>query len=195
MSSAGQGHETRRLEPSALVVEAALRLFVRAEKDPRARRLLIAATLLLFGALVRERRGGGERLYRATRSLFQRFGERRAASLAGALGIDRRDMGDIGRMQDFEDRAFGVQGHWTRRDPSCAVKHETSCPFAEIARDMPEICTDLVHTLEVATFRRVNPTYQLVPLTRLLAKGDSCCEFTHTIDSGVAIHDLSAQDG
>jgi hypothetical protein len=75
-----------------------------------------------------------------------------------------------------------VTGHWTERTRNRAVKCETGCPFAQSASLAPEICTDVIHALEEATFRELHPGYRLLPLERLLSKGDPACEFVHVID-------------
>jgi predicted ArsR family transcriptional regulator len=98
------------------------------------------------------------------------------------LALDTNDMADMGRLQDWEDRVFGVTGHWTDRGKKRATKCETDCPFAHVATEAPEICTDIVHALETATFQELNPRYRLVPLERLLSKGYSHCEFRHEIE-------------
>lgn len=167
---------------TGLPLRGAYRLFVRAERDRTARRLLIGMVQGWFRILVAERERGGGRLFALSARWLRRFGEHRAPRLRAALEIDPTDMGDMGRMQDFEDRAFAVEGHWAARERSSATRCETVCPFAEIASKMPEICTELVHGLETATFRALNPSYRLVPLSRLLSKGDVLCEFSHRID-------------
>ena len=75
-----------------------------------------------------------------------------------------------------------MTGHWTERAEKTATKHETQCPFADAARGAPEICEQVIHALETATFRELNASYRLVPLQRLLSKGDASCEFRHEID-------------
>ncbi len=159
----------------------AYRLFVRAERDPLARGLVVRLVQRWFAVLVAERARGGRKLFELSRRWLTRFGAYRGPRLAHALGVDPSHMGDMARIQDFEDRAFSVEGHWTARDRASATKCETACPFAEIAAAMPELCTDLVHGLETATFRAINPTYRLVPLERLLSKRDGHCEFSHRI--------------
>jgi predicted ArsR family transcriptional regulator len=154
----------------------------RAERDPRARRVLVSLVNGMFRAIAAERRRGGRRLLDLARDASVRWGEWRAHRLRERLGIDVDDMSDMGRLQDWEDRAFGVTGHWTVRGKTRAVKCETACPFAEVASRAPEICTEVVHALEEATFRTLHPGYRLLPLERLLSKGDSACEFVHVLD-------------
>jgi hypothetical protein len=74
-----------------------------------------------------------------------------------------------------------VTGHWTARSRTRAVKCETGCPFAKTASAAPEICTEVVHALEQATFAELHPGYRLLPLERLLSRGESACEFVHVI--------------
>ena len=153
----------------------------RAEHDPLARRLLVAATNVVFRAIALERARGGRRLLGLARSSAKRWGRWRATRMRERLDLDVEDMADLGRLQDWEDRVFGVSGHWTEREKDRATKCETACPFAAVASRAPEICTDVVHALEVATFQELNPAYELVPLGRLLSKGDPACDFVHVL--------------
>jgi hypothetical protein len=158
----------------------------RAETDATARRVLVALVNGMFWAVAAERRRGGRRLLDLARASSVRWGRWRAQRLRERLDLDVNDMSDMGRLQDWEDRAFGVTGHWTERGKTRAVKCETACPFARMASRAPEICTDVVHALEVATFRELHPGYRLLPLERLLSKGASACEFVHVLDDGAA---------
>ena len=158
----------------------------RAENDPPTRAALIATVDVLLRAVAFERRRGGHRLLDLARAGVIRWGKWRAHRLRERLGVDAADMSDMARIQDWEDRVFGVTGHWKERGPGRAVKCETGCPFARTASLAPEICTDVVHALEQATFRELNPSYRLLPLRRLLSRGDSACEFVHEIDVSAA---------
>jgi len=158
-------------------------LVERAESDARARRVLVALVNVFFRAIAVERRRGGRRLLDYARAASVRWGRWRAPRLRQRLGLDLRSMADLGRLQDWEDRVFGVTGHWTERGPRRAVKCETACPFARTASAAPEICAEVVHALEEATFRELNPGYRLLPLERLLSKGHSVCEFVHVLPS------------
>ena len=158
----------------------------RAETDRRARGVLVAVVDRLFRAIALERRLGGHRLLDLARASVQRWGKWRARRLRERLKVDVNDMSDMARVQDWEDRVFGVSGHWTARTRDRAVKCETACPFARTASRAPEICTDVVHALEAATFRELNPRYRLLPLERLLSKGDAACEFVHVLDVNAA---------
>jgi predicted ArsR family transcriptional regulator len=168
-------------EPS-LVERGFYALFFRAERDPRARAALIALVNVAFRAIALERRRGGRRLFDYAAKAAARFGRWRAPRVRDALGIDVASMDDLARVQDWEDRACGVTGHWTERSAHAATKCETACPFAKAASEAPEICEQVIHALETATFRELNPSYRLVPLERLLSKGDTRCEFRHVID-------------
>ncbi len=170
------GSERRTLAERALYA-----LAERAETDARARRLLVGLVDGFFRAIVIERRMGGRRLLAVARAGAVRWGRWRAHRLRDRLGLDATDAADLGRLQDWEDRVFGVTGTWTERGARRAVKCETACPFARTAAGAPEICTDVVHALEQATFRELNPRYRLVPLARLLSKGDPVCEFVHEL--------------
>jgi hypothetical protein len=161
-------------------------LLERAEDDARARRALIAVINGVFRLIAIERRLGGRRLLDHAREGAVRWGKRRARVLRDRLGLDVRDMGDMGRLQDWEDRVLGVTGHWTERSPTRAVKCETACPYARAAAAAPEICTYVVHALEEATFRELHPGYRLLPLERLLSKGHPSCEFVHVLDGGTS---------
>jgi predicted ArsR family transcriptional regulator len=160
----------------------------RAEGDARARRVLVALVNSMFRAIAAERRRGGRRLLDLARTSSVRWGKWRAHRLRERLHADVNDMSDMGRIQDWEDRAFGVTGHWTARGKSRAVKCETACPFAQVASQAPEICTEVVHALEEATFRELNPAYRLLPLERLLSKGAPACEFVHVLDDAPTKH-------
>lgn len=167
---------------SPILVERAIyALAFRAETDPRARKVLGLVLKAILRAVAFERRRDGHRLLNLARTASMRFGQWRAPVLRDKLGLDTNDMGDMGRLQDWEDRVFGVTGHWSEKARTTATKCETACPFAEIATTAPEICTDVIHALETATFRTLNPSYRLVPLDRLLSKGASHCEFRHEI--------------
>jgi hypothetical protein len=158
----------------------------RAEDSPAARAVLVPLVDRLFRAVAMERRRGGHRLLDLARAASIRWGKWRAHRLRERLGVDATDMSDLGRIQDWEDRVFGVTGHWTLRTRTRAIKCETGCPFARSASLAPQICTDVIHALEEATFRELNPGYRLLPLTRLLSKGDTGCEFVHVIDVSAA---------
>jgi predicted ArsR family transcriptional regulator len=154
----------------------------RAEHDARARAVLNAMVNVAFKAIAVERGRGGRRLLDLARTTSIRWGRWRAQRMRARLGVDVNDMSDMGRVQDWEDRVFGVTGHWTERGRTRAVKCETACPFARAASSAPEICTDVVHALETSTFQQLNPRYRLLPLERLLSKGSTACEFVHVLE-------------
>jgi hypothetical protein len=160
----------------------------RAEGDAVARRVLVTLVNGMFQAIAAERRWGGRRLLDLAHVTSVRWGRWRAHRLRERLDVDVDDMSDMGRIQDWEDRAFGVTGHWAERGKTRAVKCETACPFARVASQAPEICTEVVHALEEATFRVLNPRYRLLPLERLLSKGASACEFVHVLDDAPVEH-------
>jgi predicted ArsR family transcriptional regulator len=164
------------------VEEILFRLAERAEHEPRLRARIVRGVRIAMRLAIAERRAtGGERVLSQMTAMAQRWARWRAPRLAHALSIDVDDAGDLGRIQDWEDRVLEVQGHWVRRDRDVAIKHETVCPFADLATQEPRFCTELVHTLESETFRALNPTYRLVPLGRLLSKGDPECVFRHEV--------------
>ena len=142
-------------------------LAFRAERDPIARAALVKAVQGFFYAVAAERKRGGTRLLDLARTLAVRYGRWRMDSLAA--------------IQDWEDRVFGVTGHWEVREATRAVKCETACPFAKAAEGAPELCSDVIHALETETFRALNADYTLVPLERLLSKGHADCRFEHRL--------------
>lgn len=161
-------------------------LAFRAHDDARARALLQALVQVALAAIAVERRLGGRGgrgglLLDVARAAAMRFGRYRAGILKDELGLDVDDVADMGRLQDWEDRVFGVTGHWTERTKTRATKCETACPYAAVAKHAPEICTDVIHALETATFQELNPRYRLMPLERLLSKGATACEFRHEL--------------
>ena len=97
------------------------------------------------------------------------------------LKLDVERMDSLRVIQDWEDRVFGVTGHWTRADAVSATRCETDCPFAKVAEGAPELCSDVIHALETETFRTLNARYELLPLERLLSKGHSECTFEHRL--------------
>ena len=171
------------IEPS-LVERALYALAFRAETDARARAVLIALVNGFFRAVVAEKKLGGHRLLDLARLGAKRFGRWRAPVLEAQLGLDTESLADMGRLQDWEDRVFGVTGHWTVQEKGRATKCETACPFAAVAAGEPRICSDVIHALETETFQALNPRYRLVPLDRLLSKGHTHCEFRHELDDG-----------
>jgi predicted ArsR family transcriptional regulator len=90
-------------------------------------------------------------------------------------------MDSLAAIQDWEDRVFGVTGHWTAVDATSASRCETACPFAKAASGAPELCSDVIHRLETETFRTLNPRYELLPLESLLSKGQASCRFEHRL--------------
>jgi hypothetical protein len=172
----------KRDAPPTLVERAFYALAFRAENDPIARAVLIRVVNLFFQAVVAERKRGGHRLLDLARAASVRFGRWRAPVLRDRLRLDTESLADMGRLQDWEDRVFGVTGHWTRKDKARATKCETQCPFAEAAKGEPRLCSDVIHALETATFKELNPRYRLLPLESLLSKGHTHCEFRHELE-------------
>lgn len=153
-----------------------------AEPDPRRRRIVQCVVRAAMRASTAETRWlGTRRLYGELRAVAVAWGRFRGERLARALDVDREDVRDLGRIQDWEDRLLGVTGHWTVESARCATKHETACPYADLAAKDPRICTDLVHALESETFAPLAPGYRLVPIGRLLSRGDGACEFRHEL--------------
>ena len=164
------------------VEEILFRLAERAEHAPVLRaRIVRGVRLAMRVAIAEQKTLGRDRVLRELITTANRWARWRAPRLAHALSIDVQHMGDLGRIQDWEDRVTCVTGHWVVREREVAEKHETACPFADLARHEPRICTELVHSLETETFRALNPSYRLVPLTRLLSKGDRACVFRHEL--------------
>jgi hypothetical protein len=136
-------------------------------------------------AIAESRMLGRDRLLGELTALSVRWGRFRGPRLARMLDVDATDPRSLGRIQDWEDELLGVSGHWTIEgeiDGRCvATKHETACPFADLAAKDTRICAELVHALESATFQSIVPEHRLVPLGRLLSKGDASCTFRHEI--------------
>lgn len=169
--------------------ELLFRFAERAEPDERLRARIRAGVRLAMRASTSETRLlGTSLLYRRMRELAVRWARFRAERLARALEVDREDARDLGRIQDWEDRLLGVTGHWTIESQRCATKHETACPFADLAARDTRICTDLVHALESETFSTLVPGYRLVPVGRLLSRGDGACEFRHELPDRAREH-------
>ena len=147
-------------------------------------RAAVQKMVLLFGQMVIDARAAGrEDIWHWAAELMEDFGRQRTARWQAELGVDCTDMAQMVQIQDIEDYVFGVTGHWVERDAGCAIKHETECPFAELAEQDPRLCSDLVHRFEVASYRHLNDTYILERLDDgpLLSRGDDHCRFVHRI--------------
>jgi hypothetical protein len=164
------------------------------------RRVQRGMRVALRVAIAESRVLGRDRVLDALTALSARWGHFRGPRLAKMLDVDPTDPRSLGRIQDWEDELLGVTGHWTIEgtvDGRCvATKHETACPFADLAAKDTRICTQLVHGLETATFQAVVPEHRLLPLDRLLSKGASSCTFRHeipatTIEGRPKEHDAS----
>ena len=166
--------------PSA-VERAFYELAFRAEHDARARAVVVATVQIFFRAVVWEKRAGGVRLLKLAKVLAKRYGKWRAPRLAERLKLDAMCMDSLAAIQDWEDRAFGVTGHWTATSKTSATRCETACPYAQAASGAPELCTEVIHALETETFRALNPRYELLPLRKLLSKGHDSCVFEHRL--------------
>jgi hypothetical protein len=162
--------------------ERLFQMAARAETDPRVRARLIALIRGAMRASIAEGRVmGSDRLFRAMKGLALRWARWRAPRLQAQLGLDPARMDSLAALQDWEDRVLGVEGHWPERGPRVAIKHETACPFVDLAARDVRFCTDLVHALETESFRALAPRYRLVPLDRLLSRGDAYCVFRHEL--------------
>jgi hypothetical protein len=164
-----------------LVERSLYELAFRAETDARARAVLVAMLRTLFRLVVADRQRGGTRLLALARRMAVRYGRWRAPRVTKRLGVDVSRMDTLAVIQDWEDRVFGITGHWAERGATAATRCETVCPFARIASRAPELCTDVVHALETETFRALNPAYVLEPLETLLSKGHGACVFRHRL--------------
>lgn len=173
---------TPAVEPT-VVERAFYELAFRAERDPVARAVIVKAVQGFFHAVAEEKRLGSTRLLGLARTLAERYGRWRAPRVAARLGVDAERMDSLAAIQDWEDRVFGVTGHWTSVDATSATRCETACPFAKAAAGAPELCSDVIHRLETETFRTLNPRYELLPLERLLSKGHESCRFEHRLRS------------
>ncbi|MBX7193211.1 MAG: hypothetical protein K1X94_14245 [Sandaracinaceae bacterium] len=191
----GAGHEGEQRGERLAVVGAVMRedleeslfRFVEAVADePRWRRRVQRAMRGALRVAIWESRWlGRDRVLEDLTALATRWGRFRGPRLAKMLDVDPADPRSLGRIQDWEDALLGVTGHWTVEGTSegrcVATKHETECPFADLGAQDTRICTKLVHGLETATFSAVVPDYHLVPLSRLLSKGDASCTFRHEV--------------
>lgn len=172
---------------NADVAEILFRFAESAIDDPAKRaRVQRAIRAAMRASIVETRTIGTRRVYGRLKKLAIAWARFRAERLARALDVNREDVRDLGRIQDWEDRLLGVTGHWTVESGRCATKHETICPYSDLAAQDPMICTDLVHALETETFSRLAPGYRLVPLSRLLSKGDGECTFRHELTAAKA---------
>lgn len=178
------------------LLEMLFRFAEQAEAEPRQRRLVQRAVRVAMRASTLETRWlGTRRVYTELRETALAWARFRAERLARILDVDREDARDLGRIQDWEDRLLGVTGHWTVESRTCATKHETACPYADLAANDTRICTDLVHALETETFAKLAPGYQLVPLGRLLSRGDGACEFRHELAAALATEQRESKAG
>jgi hypothetical protein len=180
-------------------LEESLFRFVEAVADqPRwRRRVQKGMRVALRVAILESRWFGRDRVLDELSALAERWGRFRGPRLAKLLGVDPSDPRSLGKIQDWEDDLLGVTGHWTVEgtiEGRCvATKHETACPFADLAAQDTRICTQLVHGLESATFTAVAPGHRLVPLERLLSKGDASCTFRHELPASREEHEEEAQ--
>ena len=106
-------------------------------------------------------------------------GRARAKPLAEKLGINPESAEELGKIQDFEDEIFGVEGEWEKKAESEAIKIERECPFAKILDG--EFCRKVIYNFEVNTFRTLNPNYSLEIKGKLLSEGGEGCIFIHRI--------------
>ncbi len=106
-------------------------------------------------------------------------GKARAKPLAEKLGINTESAEELGKIQDFEDEIFGVEGEWEKKTESEAIKIERECPFAKILDG--EFCRKVIYNFEVSTFRTLNPNYSLEIKGKLLSEGGEGCIFIHRI--------------
>lgn len=154
-----------------------------AEHDGGRRRALVAGVRAAMRLALLERAWlGSDRVLGRMTAAARRWARWRAPRVARMMAVDAGDMKSLGAIQDWEDRVVGVVGRWAEASERCAVRHELACPFTDLAARDARFCTDLVHALETETFRALAPSYRLVPLSRLLSKGDSSCVFEHHLD-------------
>lgn len=163
------------------VEEQLFRWAERAADDPVLRARVRAFTVRAVRVAIEAKRLGIGAPFQELKRLAIRWANWRAPRLRDALGVDVNDMGDLGRIQDWEDALLGVDGTWSERSRTHATKLETACPYADLAKRDPSFCTEIVHALEEETFRALNPRYRLVPLDSLLSKGHAHCAFRHEL--------------
>lgn len=111
------------------------------------------------------------------------IGRSRAKFMARLAKADVQDMSSLGKIQDIEDKIFGVRGVWDRKDKDISIKIERFCPFAEKLKGNPEFCLVLVKRFEESTFKTLNKSYLLELSGRLLSehKGEGCI-FLHKLN-------------
>src|SRR5262245_29494118 len=91
-----------------LITEVSYRLYLKAEASPLWRSVQRQMYRGIIRALLVERRAGGRRLFEQIQRLMAGFGRLRARRMASSLNVDVEDMGDMGRIQDFEDRSMDI---------------------------------------------------------------------------------------
>jgi hypothetical protein len=114
---------------------------------------------------------------------FMRFlGSARAPIMAKLLKINRYDdMRELSKIQDMEDKIFGVKGRWEVKEKEHAEKFEMFCPFARVLNNHSEFCHFLVKEFELSTFRRLNKNYSLEIEGKILSEGGPYCRFIHKL--------------
>ncbi|MGQ9720000.1 MAG: L-2-amino-thiazoline-4-carboxylic acid hydrolase [Candidatus Jordarchaeum sp.] len=118
----------------------------------------------------------GEEGWKAIEKGMRDFGQMRAFSLKKNLNIDVNNARELGKVLDFEDTMTGVKGRWVEIGEKIAVKHEFECPMIKVLKDFPEYCTRLMYAMEIGTLKTLNPKVKELKITKLLTKGDDCCE-------------------
>ncbi len=125
---------------------------------------------------------GQSRAIEIMRRVMRFLGRIRAPLMARYLGVRPDDMAELAKIQDLEDKLFGVRGYWEERDKHIAKKLEMFCPFAQKLRGNSEFCHILVKEFEEATFRSINSSYSLTIDGKLLSEyGGTGCLFIHKI--------------
>ncbi len=111
------------------------------------------------------------------------IGRSRSKFMARLARVDVQDMSSMGKIQDMEDKIFGVRGVWERKDKDISIKIERFCPFAEKLKGNPEFCLVLVKRFEESTFKVLNESYSLEVEGKLLSehKGEGCV-FLHRLN-------------
>lgn len=114
--------------------------------------------------------------------IMEFLGKTRAPIMAKILKVDVADASSLGKIQDAEDKIFGVRGLWEKKEKKESIKVEMFCPFAEKLKGHSEFCHILVKKFEESTFKTLNPSYSLEIKGNLLSEyGGTGCTFVHKL--------------
>jgi hypothetical protein len=124
---------------------------------------------------------GKEKALKIMKNFMTLLGKTRAPVMAKILKVNPSDISSLTKIQDAEDFILGVKGIWSEKGKNLAIKDELFCPFAQKLKGHSEFCHILVKEFEIATFRTLNPNYELEIEGKLLSEGGKYCRFIHKI--------------